>query len=122
MFIRSISITGCGALVAASLAFASPASAQDLSIVRSRLGQMTVEVSYRDLNLLSEAGQATLHRRVRNAVTTVCGADMIVPLREARMTRNCQSASLQNAQAQIDRAISRFADAGGQGAIRIAVR
>lgn len=58
-------------------------------------------VSYADLDLASEAGRATLDRRVKIAVRSVCPAPMTQSLSDLRAAINCHRNALADAQTQI---------------------
>ena len=65
-------------------------------------------VSYADLDLLSDAGQKTLDRRVGGAVSALCDdRPGILPLSELSARRKCASESWSNVQPQIAAAIER---------------
>lgn len=65
-------------------------------------------VSFADLNLLSDAGQKALHRRVRGAVAVLCGdRPGIAPLTELLARRECTIDSWSHARPQITAAIER---------------
>ncbi len=63
--LKNRAIAGAAALIAtvATIGFAAPLRAEPISRT----------ISYADLDLSSAAGQATMARRIRNAVTEVCG-------------------------------------------------
>ena len=64
------------------------------------------KVSYADLNLLSDAGQKALERRVDGAVAAICDdRPGIVLLSELSARRKCASESWSNARPQITAAI-----------------
>ena len=83
--------------VAASLSAGFPATASSVEEVRV--------VSYADLDLTRQTGRQVLERRVAAAIREVCGAPVTKPLAEAAHQRACAATALQNAQAQVWRAV-----------------
>ena len=51
----------------------------------------SVKVSFRDLNLNSEAGARTMLRRIRNAAGTICGAEPTDPFQRMQSYAPCVS-------------------------------
>lgn len=71
----------CAASIAAVLTTVSPALAAEER--QSRI------VNYGDLDLTSDSGEARLHRRIRAAVSQVCGRRYASTLTEMRAFRRC---------------------------------
>lgn len=84
-------------VVAASVAVGSPAAA-------ARFDQVQV-VSYGDLDLTRPSGRQTLSRRVADAVSRVCGPTVSRPLAELAHQRACARTALEDARAQVARAV-----------------
>ena len=72
---NALSLCAAAALTALSVAVVTPAQARPAQVVvtAQRVELPIRRVSYRDLNLASAAGQATLQSRVGFAVKQVCG-------------------------------------------------
>lgn len=69
---KALSLCAAVALTAVSVLAVTPVHAQEPFVVTAQRDLPTQWVSYRDLNLAGAAGQATLMRRVGNAVSEVC--------------------------------------------------
>lgn len=93
------------ALLAAALA-TMPAAAETI----------TRHVHYADLNLTTPAGKASLERRVRTAVSAVCGSFVQAGgnLVEMRNIRTCRRKSHASARSQMNVAIARAEQRGNQ--------
>ncbi len=70
----------------------------------------TLTVSAADLNLASEAGQATLERRVRGAVRSVCAVSSFRNLREMAYRNRC----LRDAERRADDRVAQLIATGSQ--------
>lgn len=66
-------------------------------------------VSYADLDLTSDAGKASLHRRVLLAIGEVCGGDYSSPLAAQAATKACKRHALASAQRQMTVAVANAA-------------
>jgi UrcA family protein len=90
------------------LAFAGPASSDDLSIVTTghawsaEPSVVTAVVRFGDLNLNNELGAKTLHGRLRNAAHKVCSGLEARSLRGAYKWRTCVDGALARAVEKID--------------------
>lgn len=91
---------GLSALTAIALFSAAPAAASD---------HLQERVTYGDLDLTTDAGQATLNKRIRAAVKRVCPANG-PSAAEFLAASRCKRSSLADASRQMDVAIAR---AGG---------
>jgi UrcA family protein len=92
------SILAAAALAAGLLTLgvaASPAMAQEIS----------VRVSYADLNLASDSGREILDRRIANAADQLCGAFSPLELTWAAAVRACQAETIALTQPQRDAAL-----------------
>lgn len=84
----------------------------------------TVAVSYTDLNLANDAGVDALRHRVASAAQRVCGDYDSRDARAFGEARRCQAIALNDAQPQMDQAITnahggpRLADAAGSMTVR----
>jgi UrcA family protein len=65
----------------------------------------SIQISYADLNLLSEAGRMTLEGRVRGAAKKLCPEYGVVSLKEAAATRACFEEAVASASPQIELAL-----------------
>ena len=81
----------------AALICTMPAAAQD---------EMSVHVSYADLNLNDAAGSAAFGRRIDNAVTQICGREGGVDLTRVAIVRSCRSQVGAAAHAQMDQVVA----------------
>ena len=103
MSIRSIALA---LAAAAAFAASAPAAAAEATV-------STADVSYKDLDLTSEAGQKELDRRVDRAARQVCGMDeavvgsRVVP----RESRQCY----QDARQQLGEQVSKLVKKGAAG-------
>ena len=95
------------ALALAGAIISSPAYAVVLGEARS------VTVRTADLNLASQAGRATLSRRISYAATVVCGRVDARNLVASRLAANCRSDAIESAMPQVQLALS-AAQAGRQ--------
>jgi UrcA family protein len=86
-------------ILAASLVAATPAFAAELTVA-SR------EVQTTDLNLSSQAGRATLERRIRSAVNIVCNVDNSLIGRGSASQRNCVQAAKASTRPQVARLLA----------------
>jgi UrcA family protein len=66
---------------------------------------VTKSVKYSDLDLASEAGQATLDRRLSQAVNYVCGTAMIGDLNEVRQVSKCRKEAWRGTRTQVALAV-----------------
>lgn len=66
----------------------------------------SVQVSYADLNLASDAGRNVLERRVARAVRIVCPTEDMRDFAIAHDTQACRSTATANAQPAVDAAIA----------------
>ena len=85
------------ALSAFTLAVASPAAAEEASVV----------VPYEDLDLLGPAGVEQLESRIRRAIKQVCGEPDRRNLALWRFWNECRKQARQEANVQVARAIER---------------
>ena len=85
------------ALSAFTLAVASPAAAEEASVV----------VPYEDLDLLGPAGVEQLDSRIRRAIKQVCGEPDRRNLKLAQFWKECRDQSLQEANTQVAQAVER---------------
>ena len=99
----SFSLAG-GVTLALLVGMSAAANAQDATIFGERPDDqaMTERVSYLDLDLTSEAGEATLVGRVRGAVRRVC-----IDQPSSRPYFACRRVAWQGAKPQIDLAVAR---------------
>ena len=81
----------------ATLICAMPAAAQD---------EVSVHVSYADLNLSNPTGLAIFARRIENAVVQICGPKGGMDLNRAALVNSCWTQVGAAAQAQMDRVIA----------------
>lgn len=64
------------ALAASALALVSaPAMAGEAALIANEDGSRSMEISYADLNLTSDAGVAALDKRINRAIAKVCKTD-----------------------------------------------
>jgi UrcA family protein len=81
----------------------------------------TLAVSFADLDLSTAGGRATLERRVRVAVNTVCPMPELVELLRKRLAKVCRADTMQRAQQQVAQIYSHrqlaavSVQVGGQG-------
>lgn len=107
---KLISMAAAVALVAGGLVIVTPAIAQNGKndvVVRAIPEDVPVRyVRYNDLNLVNEAGEQSLIRRVKLAVRSVCyeSGEANSPL---YLDPDCRSESWGRAKPQVDRAIMR---------------
>lgn len=94
---NAIVCVGYTALSAIALSLTVPAVAQETRQER---------VAYSDLDLTSEAGQATLAKRIHAAVKRVCRSDG-TSVTDALDRNRCKRASLANANLRMDVAIAK---------------
>ena len=81
----------------AALICTMPAAAQD---------DVSVHVSYADLNLANAAGSATFGRRIEAAIVQVCGRKGGINLDRAAVVNSCRAQVGAAAHAQMDRVIA----------------
>ena len=79
-----------------------------------------LRVSYADLDLTRAAGQATLERRVRGAVSRFCHVEDRVPLTQFMAASRCRHDTLTRGRAVIAAAIARALGTAGNS--RLAAR
>lgn len=86
---------------ACMLAVSGDASAAPRTLL---LSQTSFErVSFADLDVRGEAGQATLQRRIRGAARRVCGIYGVLPLSVKLGEMRCNRSAIARASAQLDR-------------------
>jgi UrcA family protein len=88
MYIRHILLVAAVSLAALS----SAASANSVTHI----------VRYSDLNLNSEAGRATLDRRINRAARVVCGSPSTAALQDKLNVEKCYAAARASAEAQLN--------------------
>lgn len=89
-------ITGC--VVGATLSAVALAAAPLLAHAGPASDVASLTVRFDDLNLSSEAGLATLYRRIQNAARTVCGPPSFTGTRVVSQDwKDCVSASVRSA-------------------------
>lgn len=99
MFTLSRSLLfGSFAALAAAVAAASPASAQE--------EPRSVAVSYADLDLSTADGVGRLDRRVRNAADRVCSVNGARDLKTRGMVLACKEQTLANARQHVQMAVN----------------
>ncbi len=81
----------------AALICAMPAAAQD---------EVSVHVSYADLNLSNPTGSAIFARRIENAVVQICGPKGGMDLNRGAIVNSCRTQVGAAAHAQMDRVIA----------------
>ena len=69
---------------------------------------VSIPISYADLNLASPEGAASLERRIRRAVTNICGSAADGLSRRAAMVR-CRKDALRDAKGQFTQVIAQAA-------------
>jgi len=79
--------------IAAAVLAASPAFAAE---------EVTVTVSYADLDLTTPEGRATLDARIAAAVTTVCGRPPIRTTLQFEPVRECRADAFEGAMEQVE--------------------
>jgi UrcA family protein len=97
MFVRLVSSLGALAATAATVAFATPAVAQEET--RSTI------VSFAGLDLTKPADAARLDRRLRIAARQVCESGERATLRVVQEVRDCETAALAHARADVQLAL-----------------
>ena len=85
------------ALVASALIFPTVTQAAETNSVR---------VSYADLNLASDSGASTLHRRIVHAARVVCVMEDSRDMRLQRATVACRNQAVSDAQPAFDAALA----------------
>ena len=78
--IKTLAKTSAAIALGTAATLAAPAIAQDAP---------SVSVSFADLNLSSEAGTEILDRRIKNAITNVCGGEAPRDLRSRGAYNRC---------------------------------
>lgn len=97
MFVRAPILAAAAiAAMIANVAAVAPALAQ---------GAPSVEVSYGDLNLTSDAGRQILDRRIANAAAQLCGEARPVELTWNAAVEACRSETIASTQPQRDAAV-----------------
>ncbi len=94
-------VTGIAALVVLGLG----ASASALAASPSQLSVRSVQVSFSDLNINSDAGAQVLYKRLRNASEKACSISNSAatkPVGAVRDSRLCYASALGNAVSKID--------------------
>ena len=84
-------------IAASVLAFAAPAAAAE---------EVTVVVSFADLNLASPAGRETLEGRIAAAVTHVCGKPAPGSPQSFKVVKDCRSDAMEDAMKQLEAKIA----------------
>ena len=114
VFGLAAALTASGTLFLA----AGPAAAKDVTVVAATDDELPVaRVSFADLNLVHEAGQQTLRRRVNGAIRTVC-APAYSGIETAAYAM-CQNNAWNEAKPQMTAAIDRATRlAAGNGSAR----
>ena len=87
------SVIGLGAAMICAM----PAAAQD---------EVSVHVSYADLNLSNPTGSAIFARRIENAVVQICGPKGGMDLNRAAIVNSCRTQVGAAAHAQMDKVIA----------------
>ena len=95
MSLRTIALaaTTCAAATLTVLA-ATPAAAADIVVAPE---QVTVRISYADLNLASAEGRARLEGRVAGAARSICGSFFPADLEMASLVRTCRADAIASA-------------------------
>jgi len=118
----SKSIIMCGAVLAASAAVgtvAIPAHAKGPVVVTGPSSDtITRRVSYRDLNLASLSGEATLERRVGTTIHSICN-ELIAS--HSVDTRSCRNVAWRGARPQVAQAVLRAQQIASTGQSLIAM-
>jgi UrcA family protein len=97
MFTRIVSLLGATAATAATLAFATPASAQP--------DDQAVTVSLAGLDLSNPGDAARLDLRLRAAARSVCGPDQGYDLRIHRQAKACEKSAIARARSDVQVAL-----------------
>jgi UrcA family protein len=100
------SLLACVLTAAAAAASAGPACADD-SATAAPSDATAVRVSYRDLDLATDAGSKALYERIRHAAHEVCAVSDIRDLTALAQSDRCERAAVSNAVRQVHNA--RFA-------------
>lgn len=119
---KLLSMSAAVALAAGGLVITAPsASAKDrpVLVVAPSDPAPTRRVSYADLNLASVAGETTLNRRVRGAVSSVC-REAVGPSPALFANQACSKFAWAGARPQIARAVQRAHDIATTGSSTIA--
>ena len=119
---KLISMLAACAVTVAGIAIAAPAVAKSpktVVVTAPDTDVPTRRVSYRDLNLLTLAGEKTLNKRVGMAVRSVC-FESVGSESEFSLEYSCRRDSWAGARPQIDRAIQRARDIAQNGFSAIA--
>jgi UrcA family protein len=95
VLLRAAAVAGLA--IAAGTAGAAP----PVRVTATPDGALSTVVRYADLDLASDAGVATLYRRLRGAATTVCRPLQSPVLASRRAWRECHDAALAGAVAGI---------------------
>lgn len=111
MSLRSFALaTAACAAATLSLAAATPASAAPDILVAPQ--NVTVRVSYADLNLASAEGRARLDSRIAGAARSICGSYFSADLRMSALVHECRDDAIASARipttalASSDRAVA----------------
>ena len=86
----ALAVASCAAATLAS----TPASAADIGVAPE---QVTVRISYADLNLASPQGRARLESRVAGAARSICGSFFPADLEMAGLVRACRADAIASA-------------------------
>lgn len=100
---------------AASTAFAQGRAPVTVTGARPHADQLSVVVSYRDLNLASAAGERTLSRRVGSATRHVCAPLDIGGVSGKQIVSSCIDFAWDGARPQIARAVLRAREIAATG-------
>ena len=119
---KLISMLAACAVTVAGIAIAAPAVAKQpktVVVTAPDADIPTRRVSYRDLNLVTLAGERTLNRRVGQAVRSVC-FESVGTEAAFQLEFSCRKESWDGARPQIARAIQRARDIAQNGYSAIA--
>jgi UrcA family protein len=97
------SLLACVFTAAAAAASAGPACADDIATVAPS-DATTVRVSYRDLDLATEAGSQALYERISHAARKVCAVSDIRDLTALAQSHSCERAAVSHAVRQVHNA------------------
>ena len=99
MSLRSIALAAAACTAAALSLTATPAVAADIVVAPD---EVTVRVSYADLNLASAAGRARLERRIAGAARSICGNYASNELRMFALVSECRADAIASARIPTD--------------------
>jgi|KBSSwiStaDraftv2_1062776.scaffolds.fasta_scaffold582084_2 UrcA family protein len=107
---RLLSICGAVAAVALAGLVAPPALAADRPLVVASPDIVTRNITYADLDLASAAGEATLNRRVRGAIRSLCSEANGHATSHWYVAHDCSMTAWNQVAPQIDRAVRQARD------------